>query len=266
MAGVVGFQQTFVVGSRFYLQREDDANKAVLDMGTIDTAQKQGEVTEITLQDGDGGVLVEIDSAITAFTETYEITTANFNLDNMALLLLATAPEAFTQASGAIAMVEHKAVKGPGRYIKIVGTAGEWLYGITSALVKNDGASTTYVENTDYKWVSKDRGILQILPGSAIAEGDILEITTTLNAISGKRLIKPLTKPVIKGKAMLVYSMGGNAQQWVREFNLTLKPTSTNISITEFSKMTFEARAITNPTDTASPAGRFIQTVGALPA
>jgi hypothetical protein len=262
---VIGAQDFWIAGSRVFFQNTADANGGLLDLGTVKTVNPQFETTTVQLKDGDGGVNRLVDEVLTDITEKYEITTNNFALDNLALFMLANAPEAFTQATTALTDVVHIAVKGPGRMVKLRNASGDWLYSINTVVVKDTTAATTYVENTDWKWVSKDRGIIQILPGSAIVEGASLKITITPNAISGKRLVYPQSGKVIKGKILIVWGRGGNAEQTMREATVSLTPSSSSIQIDNYSEMTFTASILSDITQTTAPAGKLLQATGALP-
>lgn len=260
---VIGQQDFWIAGSRVFFQNAADANGALLDLGTVKTVNPQFETTSVQLKDGDGGVNRLVDEVLTDITEKYEVTTNNFSLDNLALFMLANAPEAFTQATTALTDVVHAAVKGTGKYIKLKNTAGEWLYSINTVVVKNNAGAVTYVEGTDYKWVSKERGLIQILAASAIAEGDLLKLTITPNAISGKRLVYPQSGKVIKGKILIVWGRGGNAEQTMREATVSLTPSASSIQIDNYSEMTFSASILSDITAVA-PAGRLLQAIGTV--
>ena len=265
MAGIVGSQEFFIPGSRFYIVAEDDSYGTLIDLGVMKTAQKQGEVNKVTLIDTDGGIQQQVDETVISSNESYQLTVNNFNLDNWALLLLANPPEAFTQSATPLTAVPHNAIIGPNKYVKIKNADGAFLYNITSIVVKSLGGGTTYVENTDWKWISKPRGVIQIISGGAMVHGQAIQIDVTPAAMSGRRLIKPLTKTSIKGRGMLIYGQNANADQFVREARISLTPTGTNIQSENYSEMTFEARILSDITDTVQPAGRFLKFYGSLP-
>lgn len=266
MAGVVGSQDLWVSGFRVYVMRNDDANAALLDLGTIQSASPNIATNSIKLFDGDGGVRKQIDSTQIEQTESYEVTTNNFAADNLAMFYLSPSPEAFTQSTTPIADSPHVAVIGPGKYVKLKDLSGNFLYSINTAVVKNDGGSTTYVENTDWKWISKPRGIIQIISGGDISDGDDLDITITPNAISGKRLIRPLAGTgEIKAKVFIVFGRDNNASQTVREFNAVLRPSSQSVSPDNYGTLTFTAEVLTDISEQTVPAGRLLHFLGSLP-
>lgn len=266
--GVVGQQDLWVTGSRFYFVRDGDANATLYDMGTVDTANPQFNNQVIEALDGDGGILKQIDEALIRQTESYDLATLNCSLDNLAAFYLSAVPETFTQPSGgSIAAVPHKVVLGPGRMCKLKDSAGNWLYNVATVVVKAVGGGTTYVADTDYKIISLPRGIIQFLDASALSEGDTVEITVTLTALTGKRLVRPQTAgAAIKGKGVIVFGRGGNAQQTVREFSMSLTPSAANFQTTDYSKLTFSVKVLSDVTEATYPAGRILQMYGSIPA
>jgi len=268
MPGVVGQQEFWVAGSRAYLQREGDVYDTLYDLGNIEPVSPETSPEEIELEDSDGGIKTTADKALIKQNETLTIRCRNFTLDNLALFYLAATPQEFTQATDVILAVPHIAVKGAGQMIKLHGPAPAktWLFNIADIVVKSNDGVTTYVENTDYKWVSKDRGLIQILSGSVIAHGAVLKIDITPNALSGKRLVLPQTGGAsIKGKMMLVWGINNNQHQVVREANVILTPGAGSITVDQYSSIEFKAAVVSDITQTQQPAGRLLKIKGALP-
>jgi len=270
---VSGFQEFWVVGSRFYFVNDDDTNSALLDLGVIQVASPSMEVEKIELEDSDGGIRRTVDEAVTKVSETYDLVCHNFNLDNLALLFLAdsNSPASFTQTTDEIQNVAHTAVVGPGKFVKLKDASGNWLYSIDSIVVKTQNPATTTtpspaVENTDWEWISEDRGIISILSGGSISDGDTIYIDITPNAITGNRLVYPQTGSIIKGKAMLVWGRDNNAEQTVREANVTISPNAANFQVEDYSDFTLQAKVTSDVTQTTAPAGKLLQYKGTLPA
>ena len=263
---VVGWQDYWVTGARFYFVRDDDTNEALIDLGTVQSATPSIETSKLELKDGDGGVRKTVDEVVTEINESYEITCNNFNPTNLALAFLADEPEAFTQTADAIENVAHTAVIGLGKFVKLKDASGNFLYNITSIVVKDATEVTTYVEDTDYKWISKDRGIIEILAAGSIDDGDVLHITITPVALSGNRLIKPQTSGgAIKGTGVLIFGRNNNAEQTVREVLMSITPNTTNLQSEDFSDFVLTANVLGDITDTTTPAGRMLQFKGDLP-
>ena len=267
MAGVVGQQEYWIVGSRFYFQKDDDTYyKALFDLGTIKVVSPSVQTTSVDLVDSDGGSQKVVDSTLIKATESYDITCNNHTLDNLALLFMSAEPDNFTQAATVLTNVAHKAVIGAGKMIKLHDASGNWLYSVASIVVKNGAATVTYTENTDWKWINKDRAVIQVLAGGSIGHGQDLAITITPVAVTGRRLIRPQTNAkAIRGRAMLVWSRNANAEQTVREFDCSISPTAAAFNDADYSSFTLQAKVLSDITDTTYPAGLLLQFVGTLP-
>ena len=175
-------------------------------------------------------------------------------------------PDNFTQAATVLTNVAHKAVIGAGKMIKLHDASGNWLYSVASIVVKNGAATVTYTENTDWKWINKDRAVIQVLAGGSIGHGQDLAITITPVAVTGRRLIRPQTNAkAIRGRAMLVWSRNANAEQTVREFDCSISPTAAAFNDADYSSFTLQAKVLSDITDTTYPAGLLLQFVGTLP-
>lgn len=138
--GAVGFQDFWVAGTRVVFKRDDaGATKYPwLDLGLIKQAQPAFAVEKIQLEDPDGGVKKIVDEKVTKNDETYDLTIANFNPDNLALAFYANPPSTFTQTVDTLKTVTTYVF--PESLIKLVDSdaAGTLLYGIkvVSALFK----------------------------------------------------------------------------------------------------------------------------------
>lgn len=269
--GVVGQQDFWVAGSRLYLMREDDTYSAMIDLGVLGDVTPNFNNEELTLEDGDGGRRRVVDRTLVAQDESYTAVVRNMSLANLALLYSGLPTEEFTQAATPVLAVAHTAVKGPMKYIKIATNASTgilgWVFNVASIVVKNLAGSTTYVEGTDYKWISKTRGLIQILSGSVIYEGQPLAIDVTPNAVTGKRLVRPQTASTIRGRILMVWSRGGSSEQeTVRSFNATITPAGANTSISQYSEMTFNVTVLSDATELTYPAGKLLQAYGSIPA
>ena len=344
----VGFQDFWVAGTRLYIERSG-VNQPLIDLGVISSIAPSVSPTVVELNDADGGALSLVDETLTQITESYDVTVSNMNLENLSLLFLSTAPEAFTQSSAAneVAQTVTK-----GRLVKIKDATGVALYGmqiagitaatgsfathtvddivtsskivrlsvgdgdvtatytagkrfivngggltnignartftvVSSAFVSTQteitvsetpsGDETTltgvtstvssggvvYTPDSDFQIVSHDRGIVRILNGGTISSGSV-KIFSTLAALSGARLLKPQKlKAVTKATAYLVVGRGNNADQSVRECQVSITPNSLNISADDFSNMVLTVKVINDLTAT-DPAGRFLEFKGSL--
>jgi hypothetical protein len=270
---ISGFQEFWLTGSRFYFQREEDTSESLLDLGVIEVVSPTLEPESIELEDSDGGVRRIVDTAVTKISETYEIVCKNFNVDNLAMLFLAdvNSPALFTQAITPLVDVEHIACVGNGKYVKLKDADGNWLYSINSITIERQDPTTTTATpvpvtvDVDWEWTSKDRGIIKVIEGGSINDGDRLLISITPNAISGRRLIYPQTGAILKGKAMLVWGRGNNASQTVREATVSIAPSAASFSVEDYSSFTLQASVLSDIIETVAPAGRLLQFKGTQP-
>jgi len=270
---VSGVQEFWVVGSRFYFQNDDFANEALLDLGVIQVVSPTIETEKIELEDADGGVRRVVDEAITKMSETYDLVCNNFNLDNLAMLFMADkdSPATFSQTATEIQNVPHVAAIGPGKHVKIKDLAGTWLYNLTSIVVKPQNPATTttpipLVEDTDWEWVSKERGIINIIADGAISDLDVLYIDIIPVVLEGSRLVYPQTGAILKGRAMLVWGRGNNLEQTVREADVTISTSAANFQVEDYSDFTLQAKVVSDVLETTEPAGKLLQFKGTLPA
>ena len=201
---LVGMQDVWVTGSRFYFDRDDTTNNYLLDLGTVDTANPSMEVSKIELKDGDGGRLVTINSEVTEINESYELTVKNFNTEALATLFLASEPSALNQAPAPGDIDEMTVSLHPGHVAKIT-SSGEGVYGISAAAFAETsggaGALVDYATNAataDYRWISKDRGIIKFLAGGSqsLADGNTvgcssLTMNSGIHTASNRRMIYP---------------------------------------------------------------------------
>lgn len=118
---VSGFQNFWVAGSRAYFKRDttDEGTQFPwIDLGVINPINPAITATQVQLLDSDGGRKRIVATAVPQIEEKYDITVSNLNLENLALLFMADAPEAFTQAAAGVIGVDHRAF--PGRLIKVL--------------------------------------------------------------------------------------------------------------------------------------------------
>ncbi len=143
---------------------------------------------------------------------------------------------------------------------------GEVSHGAGVLLQAAPGETSDFAGSEDWKLVSLDRGFIKFNEASSnfTAAGNLQVIYTTA-AVTGKRLLKPQSaQGEIKGKAQLFYGRGNNKQQTVREANVSITPSATNLSDENYSSMTLTVRVISDLTQ-STPAGRMIDIHGALP-
>jgi len=273
--GVVGFQDFWVTGSRLYFDRDGTTNNYLLDLGVIDTAQPAFEVNKIELQDGDGGRLVTVDSEVTSINESYEITVKNFNTETLSLMFLGDEPTALNQSFSAGAIDLMDVSLHPGHVAKIT-SGGEGVYGISAATLQKQGASTLVeypTSNYDFRWVSKERGIVKFNAGGSqsLADGDDISVTaitydSAIHTASNRRLLYPQqASGAITGRAYLFYARKNNTEQSVREFKCSLTPSAAAYSVDDYSTYSMTAQVLSDLTQVNDIAGVMAHIDGSEP-
>lgn len=270
MAGVVGFQEFLIPGYRFYFEVDEGLSVlpyygGLMDFGVIKSVSPQGEVNQVTLIDGDGGQQLEVDQTILGVTQKLTVVLNNFNMDVWAILNMAQPPTDFVQTITLIPSVPHIAVIGAGMFVKLRAADGSYIYNINTVAVKSNDLATTYVENTDWRWYNKQRGIIQIIPGGAITHGQAIRCDITPNALTGKRLINPLTRTKIQGMGICMFSQNNFTDQWVREARMSLVPQAPSFGENAYGEATVDITILSKPIATNVPAGRFLKFAGNLP-
>ena len=102
MAGLVGSQDFWIVGSRFFFEPNlagtTTRSGEMIDLGTVDTISPQIATNIAELKDAESGVVRLVDQGLVSIDETYSITIKNFNFRNLQILF-AGKPQAETQAA-----------------------------------------------------------------------------------------------------------------------------------------------------------------------
>lgn len=131
---VVGYQDFWVAGSRFYFKRENTSagvERPITDLGVIEAASPNFETEAIQLEDSDGGTASIVDEALRSIDESYTITLRSFSPVNLALLFASNEPAAFTQTV-VDKDVQHYAHAGKMLKIHDDDTSKTWLYKLES--------------------------------------------------------------------------------------------------------------------------------------
>jgi hypothetical protein len=185
MAGIVGNQDLWIVGSRFYFEQGTRGSGKMIDLGTVDVISPQLTTNIAELKDGDKGILRLLDQSITQIDEVYNITVKNFNLTNLNTLFLGGgwtgSSTAVTGSSTAFDTLKLSLedINNIGGRINttpdevITGAGGLYLFQMTASaepvrnFVGTGGTLTiggiTQTEGTNWKWYDKSRGIIQII-------------------------------------------------------------------------------------------------------
>jgi len=163
-----------------YFQIEDDAGNfgEIFDAGNVTDFSISPQAEELEIIDtGNANYGQAADTMIDAQPTTFSFNVNRFNLDNWAVAFGGTYA-ARTAAEKPVAAANYTAPP-LGGMIKLVGLD------VKSIVIQDETDTDTYVEDIDYKVVDAALGIIQILAGGGIAEGDVLHIAYSTSAESG---------------------------------------------------------------------------------
>lgn len=264
MAGIVGSQDLWVVGSRAYFQREGAAS--LVEIGTINTVSPAVEPTKIDLREYETGLGKLFDSTLTEFTETYEVTTKNFFRDNIANLFLSSNPvtrsnpsESGTPNTALFNFTYDSSRHAIGSQFLAVDNAGttptnQVCYNLSS--VSGSGALLGQVAIVDAA-----RGIFQLTGVTGLTNGATYTVTVLLADPIGnnRQVIRPQTATLsrVTGEMLVYFERNNGEFQSCRNFRCIIQPSSANFQIEDYSEFTFTAKALYEPTKTAK-FGKFI--------
>lgn len=270
MAGIVGSQDLWVVGSRAYFQREGAAS--LVEIGTINTVSPAVEPTKIDLREYETGLGKLFDSTLTEFTETYEVTTKNFFRDNIANLFLSSAP--VTRSNPSESGTPDQAV------FNFTYDNSRHAAGTQFLAVDNGGTSPTnrvcYNLQTVFGTgalasqvaiVDAARGIFQLTGVTGLTNGSTYSVQIGLDAPIGnnRQVMRPQTATLsrVTGEMLVYFERNNGEFQSCRNFKCILQPSNANFQIEDYSEFTFTAKALYEPTKTAK-FGKFITYRGSV--
>ena len=285
MPGIVGFQETWVVGSRLYFKRDDEGTTTypTIDLGTVTQTTPNFEPTIIQARDPDGGRLNLIDEAFTDINESYEVTCVNINNENLNLLMYGDGLKELKPAGSddSNTDVRHRASIGPGKLTKLFSKSaksGETellpaynVSGLTGTKVSGSQSLRLYDgtngDTADFELVSAERGLVRFFAGGFrnLSDQDEVDLSFTEDAYANNntRLIKPQeSSSPVSGKAFIVFSRNNNTRQSVRECNVSIQVSASNFSIEDYSNITLTVSVLTDIQDT-DIAGRYMLIKGA---
>tara|TARA_Y100000114_G_scaffold153211_1_gene172774 strand:- start:1146 stop:2081 length:936 start_codon:yes stop_codon:yes gene_type:complete len=281
MPGIIGFQETWLVGSRLYFKRNDEGTTEypTLDLGTITQTTPTFEPTVIQAKDPDGGRLNLIDEAFTEINEAYEVTCLNINQENLDILYYGNGTQELQPNTlDGNTLVPHTVKIGPGKLVKVFEggspKAGETelkaAYNISVTQIrKGSSGPTTLVafngtnaSTADFEVVSAERGLIRFFSTgtNSLADGDTCRISFNENAYAAgnTRLVRPQqASGPITGRAYIVFSRNNNTRQSVRECEATINVSSVAFGIEDYSSVTFNVSVLTDIHNT-NIAGRYM--------
>lgn len=209
MAGLVGGQDYWIVGSRFFFEPNltgtTTRSGEMIDLGTVDTISPQIAANLAELKDSESGVLRLVDQGLINIEETYSVTIKNFNYQNLQFLF-AGKPQSETQAANltpaSFALSAEELARTPsgnsgnlinptgGRLlIQLRDSDGEPLRNFTStssltasANVGTAGSAVSLTRGSHWDWHDAPKGIIRIIrlptgaggyPGMTVSQGII---------------------------------------------------------------------------------------------
>ena len=107
---VSGHQDFWQTGSRLRFKRDTEGATAFpwRDLGVIQAAQPTMDTETVELDDTGSGIAATVATGAATFNESYDIVCSNMSLENSSLLMLGSAPAAFTQSATEVT-VDHTA-------------------------------------------------------------------------------------------------------------------------------------------------------------
>lgn len=275
MAGIVGTQDLWVVGSRFFFKPDTTISDRIIDIGTINTVNPSIEPTKVDLRDSGSGFAKIIDSSLTDISESFEITTKNFSRDNLSYLFVSAAAKELTEEAD-----------GSGE-MTVTGTAADFAVGTLIKFYNNSGTSATgnpvynitaNPTNTATGFTSggltltvhdAQRGILKVATSNLVGSGTIVITLTTTDpepVANNRRVLTPQTGTLARltGRGYIYYSRNNFEYQTVREFKCQITPSSANFQVEDYSDFTLTAKALYEPTNTTAPFGRLVAFAGSV--
>lgn len=270
MAGIIGSQDLWVVGSRAYFQREGAAS--LVEIGTINTVSPAVEPVKIDLREYETGLGKLFDSTLTEITETYEITTKNFYRDNISNLFLSSNPVTrsnplesstadraifeFTLLSTHVVGTLFLAIDNGGN-----AASNQACYNIANIAALGN-LSATNIEIAD-----ATRGLIRLKNLTGLTVGLVYQIQVNLQAPIGnnRQIMRPQTATLsrVTGEMFIYFERNNGEYQSCRNFKCIMQPSSANFQIEDYSEFTFSAKALYEATKTAK-FGKFITYRGSV--
>lgn len=279
MAGIVGTQDLWVVGSRFFFKPENTNSDRLIDLGTINTVNPAIEPTKVDLRDAGSGFSKIIDSTLTDVSESFEITTKNFSRDNLSLLFVSSdAKELVEEADNLVEMALTGAATAypAGTLIKVYNNSGTSKTGQPVYNVATNPTTTSVTgfssgNAASFVCVVHDasRGILRVQTNVLTGSGTIVLTLDTTNpepSANNRRVLTPQTGSLsrLTGRGFIYYSRNNFEYQTVREFRTQITPSNANFQVEDYSDFTLTAKALYEPTNTTAPFGRLVAFAGTI--
>ena len=266
MAGIVGLQDLWIVGSRAYFQRSNTTN--LVPLGIVDTVNPSIEPTKLELREFEYGVGRLFDTTISEFSETYEITTHNFFRDNISNLFMSSDPVTRSNPSESGSNIA---------IFRLSYDSSRHAVGSQFIAIDNGGANPTNqvcynvsaVSSSVGNMVVEDsaRGIIKLSSVSGMVTGAAYNFTVSLLTplANNRQVMRPQTATLsrVTGEMFLYYERNNGDTQSCRNFRCALTPSGANFQIEDYSDFSFNAKVLYDATATAK-FGKFITYRGSV--
>lgn len=137
--------------------------------------------------------------------------------------------------------------------------------GVTGT-IKYASAGTIYQQDVDWSVYNLYRGFVQVKSTGAISVAANVNCVFTPTALTGPRLILPLSaQGNVVGNALVYWERGGFKYGTVREFRCSISPSASQIQNDDYSTMTLTVKVLSDLTKTII-AGRMLDYRGTQPA
>jgi len=263
MPGIVGFQDFWVAGSRFFFEEDGQANPHVVDLGTVGTISPTLEPTILDLKDSDGGRANLIDQSFSDINESYEIECNNISSDNLNIFLFGNGRSGvgqlttYTSSQMQFTLTASDFDAGAVIKLKKDGVDIYDLQGISAISRTTGGAATLEPYNgsnpgtADYEILSLPRGLIKVYAGGAsnLVAGNVLQPTATASALNdgdGRKILPQKLGSPKKGTGFLFFSRNNNERNSVRQFRCSIVPNSSNFQIEDFSTVSFTVSVLSD--------------------
>ncbi|MEM1208435.1 MAG: hypothetical protein AAGI54_04130 [Planctomycetota bacterium] len=265
------YHRSLRAGSRLHVRRQAEGTTffPMIDFGHIDPIQPNFNPETLDRVDGWGGVGQVVDQEVTQMSANMEITCYSFNPEVFELAFAADPAATMNQAATQITDADHNNVL-VGNLVKVVDASGNPIYNlasIDSITLDPGGADTSLTLGTDYTVEDLVLGTFRLTPGAAAgAKGTEvnLHVTFTPNALSGGRVISPMTKPLVDVDFWAYWAANDFSHYYVWEGCGTLRTNTFNAAFTDWTQVQVTLQVLADLSQPNQPAGKLTKIFGDL--
>lgn len=268
----IGFQVAIQVGNRVIF--DEDGGTGPRDLGVIRDVMNPEVTNEVAeLMDPYPGKLTPLAESTNRQDLVWNLKTGNANLDNLAMQLMSTAPQSWTQSGSAV--TDSRLTGKVGQLIAVwdKATTRERVYDVASIeAVTIDPDGVPVVAAADDYDASVDllrRGYVKLLAGGAagLVEGaDVtIDLDYTPHAKSGARLIAPMSADTKRGYFEVFVAAEEGAYEAVNRFYGSWRPQTPEFAVEGYSSLNGQLRVLRDANNPTYPYGTWKHFRGDLP-